>query len=120
MNGVLDAEPDPQAAFNLVLCTFALGDKEMMKQAFSKLVEVFYSSFLHVVEVHHKPFARNTSNLQPTCHALPEAAVPILALSFTSSVADQCPLSALSLMQHTRIASESRVQNASIAADIIA
>ena len=40
MNGVLDAEPDPQAAFNLVLCTFALGDKEMMKQAFSKLVEV--------------------------------------------------------------------------------
>lgn len=40
MNGVLDTEPDPQAAFNLVLCTFALGDKEMMKQAFSKLVEV--------------------------------------------------------------------------------
>ena len=40
MNGVLDAEPDPQAAFNLVLCTFALGDKEMMKQAFAKLVEV--------------------------------------------------------------------------------
>ena len=40
MIGVLDAEPDPQAAFNLVLCTYALGDKEMMKQAFSKLVEV--------------------------------------------------------------------------------
>ena len=40
MNGVLDAEPDAQAAFNLVLCTFALGDKEMMKQAFSRLVEV--------------------------------------------------------------------------------
>ena len=37
MNGVLDAEPDPQAAFNLVL------DKEMMKQAFSKLVEVTHS-----------------------------------------------------------------------------
>lgn len=45
MNGVLDAEPDPQAAFNLVLCTFALGDKEMMKQAFSKLVEVVYKSY---------------------------------------------------------------------------
>ncbi len=44
MNGVLDAEPDPQAAFNLVLCTFALGDKEMMKQAFSKLVEVVHKS----------------------------------------------------------------------------
>ena len=43
MNGVLDAEPDPQAAFNLVLCTYALGDKEMMKQAFSKLVEVSHS-----------------------------------------------------------------------------
>ena len=40
MNGVLDAEPDPQAAFNLTLCTYALGDKEMMKQAFSRLVEV--------------------------------------------------------------------------------
>ena len=40
VNGVLDAEPDSQAAFNLVLCTFALGDKEMMKQAFSRLVEV--------------------------------------------------------------------------------
>lgn len=40
MIGVLDAEPDPQAAFNLTLCTYALGDKEMMKQAFSKLVEV--------------------------------------------------------------------------------
>ena len=40
MIGVLDAEPDPQAAFNLALCTYALGDKEMMKQAFSKLVEV--------------------------------------------------------------------------------
>ena len=40
MNGGLDAEPDPQAAFNLTLCTFALGDKEMMKQAFSRLVEV--------------------------------------------------------------------------------
>ncbi|KAL0039331.1 hypothetical protein WJX79_003743 [Trebouxia sp. C0005] len=46
MNGVLDAEPDPQAAFNLVLCTFALGDKEMMKQAFSKLVEVVPSNDL--------------------------------------------------------------------------
>lgn len=46
MNGVLDAEPDPQAAFNLVLCTFALGDKEMMKQAFSKLVEVVCAHIL--------------------------------------------------------------------------
>lgn len=53
MNGVLDAEPDPQAAFNLVLCTFALGDKEMMKQAFSKLVEVVLKSFC----MQHKPFA---------------------------------------------------------------
>ena len=44
MNGVLDAEPDPQAAFNLVLCTYALGDKEMMKQAFAKLVEVSKTS----------------------------------------------------------------------------
>ena len=44
MNGVLDAEPDPQAAFNLVLCTFALGDKEMMKQAFSRLVEVVHAA----------------------------------------------------------------------------
>ncbi len=52
MNGVLDAEPDPQAAFNLVLCTFALGDKEMMKQAFSRLVEVLHRlmclSFMHL------------------------------------------------------------------------
>ncbi len=53
MNGVLDAEPDPQAAFNLVLCTFALGDKEMMKQAFSKLVEVVLKSFC----MQHKRFA---------------------------------------------------------------
>ena len=40
MNGVLDTQPDAQAAFNLVLCTFALGDKEMMKQAYSRLIEV--------------------------------------------------------------------------------
>lgn len=52
MNAVLDAEPDPQAAFNLALCTFALGDKEMMKQAFSKLVEVVFKSFC----MRHKPF----------------------------------------------------------------
>ena len=46
MTGVLDAEPDPQAAFNLVLCTYALGDKEMMKQAFTKLVQVSIQFFV--------------------------------------------------------------------------
>ena len=37
---VLYAEPDHQEPFNLTMCTYALGDKEMMKQAFSRLVEV--------------------------------------------------------------------------------
>lgn len=40
LSTVVDTQPDAQAAFNLVLCTFALGDKETMKQAFSRLVEV--------------------------------------------------------------------------------
>ena len=40
LTSVVDAQPDAQAAFNLVLCTFALGDKEMMKQAFTSLMEV--------------------------------------------------------------------------------
>lgn len=40
LNSVVDGQLDAQAAFNLVLCTFALGDKETMKQAFAKLVEV--------------------------------------------------------------------------------
>lgn len=40
LNSVVDAQLDAQAAFNLVLCTFALGDKEMMKQAFTRLIEV--------------------------------------------------------------------------------
>ena len=61
MNGVLDAEPDPQAAFNLVLCTFALGDKEMMKQAFSKLVEVVHTS-LHKPALHCESSAKTCAN----------------------------------------------------------
>ena len=40
LSSVVDAQLDAQAAFNLVLCTFALGDKEMMKQAFTRLIEV--------------------------------------------------------------------------------
>lgn len=39
LNSIVDDQLDAQAAFNLVLCTFALGDKETMKQAFTRLVE---------------------------------------------------------------------------------
>jgi len=67
MNGVLDAEPDPKAAFNLVLCTFALGDKEMMKQAFSKLVEVVHKFFLHAKQAIHNLPAMHCLKLLCQC-----------------------------------------------------
>ena len=56
LSNVVDTQPDAQAAFNLVLCTFALGDKETMKQAFTRLVEVcflFYFFSPYKTHLHH-------------------------------------------------------------------
>lgn len=37
---VMDNVPDHQTGYNLVVCRFALGDREGMKDAFTKLIEV--------------------------------------------------------------------------------
>lgn len=36
----MDGSPDYQSGFNLVLCYFALGDREKMKRAFSRLLVI--------------------------------------------------------------------------------
>ncbi|GAQ81294.1 hypothetical protein KFL_000760230 [Klebsormidium nitens] len=37
---IMDGSPDYQSGFNLVLCYFALGDREKMKRAFSRLLAI--------------------------------------------------------------------------------
>lgn len=37
---IMDGSPDHQSGFNLVVCYFALGDREKMKRAFSRLLAI--------------------------------------------------------------------------------
>ncbi len=37
---IMEGRPDLQSGFNLVVCYFALGDKEKMKKGFAKLLSI--------------------------------------------------------------------------------